>query len=484
MDTKRIHFPQTTAQQRKLLFETWGATGNVTEACRKAHVGRGTFYYWKPRFDEHGYAGLEEFASRAPKEPHRTPSEIEQEVIALRREHPGWGKKYIANELAKGNNWVPLVSPNTVRRVLEDACLWKTAEASEEKKQEKPVSRTAEQPGQTANVDLCFVPVTHEVAAKLPAVSGSSGRLVVERSQAETDEREWPGRVFENPALTYEEAMLDFVAASQERAKEPESKAEQADNESLKAKKRALRCEEARSRDERRQIRERRKLEDAAWKEARAARRVDEQAYQALSNEERRRERRAKQVRDEQWRALRAQRRATLEQRKREDEEWRQERFELRQRWSQLPVVTAWIAILVIVDNCTRQCLGLPLFAVGPKVTSEMIVAALRALLPPELHFLITDRGTHFTANAFKKLVLSEEFIHVLIARHRPQSNGIAERFVRTLKEWLADKSWQNEQELAALLQQFLAEYNDRPHQGLAIPGLSPNEFAKRIWLM
>jgi transposase InsO family protein len=336
------------------------------------------------------------------------------------------------------------------------------------------------------NVDLCFVPATHEVANKLPAVSGSSGRLIVERPQSETTEREWPGCVFEDPALAYEEAMLGFVAASQERAhpSEPESKAEQADKGSLKAEKRALRREETQLRDERRQIREKRKLEDAAWREARAARKAVEQAYQALSKEERRQQRKAKQTRDEQWRAWRAQRRVTLEERKREDEEWRQKRRSLRERWSQLPVVTAWIAILVILDNCTRQCLGLPLFVAGPKVTSEMVVEALQVLLPPELRFLITDRGTHFTANAFKKLVLSEEFIHVLIARHRPQSNSIAERFVRTLKEWLEDKSWRDDQELAVLLQQSLDEYNDRPHQGLAIPGLSPNEFAKRIWLM
>jgi hypothetical protein len=83
-----------------------------------------------------------------------------------------------------------------------------------------------------------------------------------------------------------------------------------------------------------------------------------------------------------------------------------------------------------------------------------------------------------------KMLMLSEEFIHVYIARHRPQSNGIAERFVRTLKEWLADKTWPDDQELATLLCQFLDEYNNRPHQGLPIPGLSPNQFANRIWLM
>ncbi|MCC9078738.1 hypothetical protein FKZ61_021820, partial [Litorilinea aerophila] len=40
MAKRRTHFPHTTPQQRKLLFETWEATGNVTLACRKAHVGR------------------------------------------------------------------------------------------------------------------------------------------------------------------------------------------------------------------------------------------------------------------------------------------------------------------------------------------------------------------------------------------------------------------------------------------------------------
>lgn len=134
MSTKHIHFPQTTAQQRKLLFETWEATGDVMAACRKAHVGRGTFYYWKPRFDQYGYAGLEAFASRAPKAPARTPAETEQKVKELRRAHPDWGKQRIANELAKANNWVALVSPNTVKRILKDAGVWEAVESDGEKK--------------------------------------------------------------------------------------------------------------------------------------------------------------------------------------------------------------------------------------------------------------------------------------------------------------------------------------------------------------
>jgi transposase InsO family protein len=330
-------------------------------------------------------------------------------------------------------------------------------------------------------VDLCFVPATHAVSAKLPAVSGSSGRLIVERPPAEDNDAVWPGRIFENPELPYEDAMLAFVATAQERASQPASLTAEAADGAPATEKRTLRRTEAQLREARRQVREQRQLEDAAWQAARVAHRAAEQADQGRPKAERRP---AKAARTAPWRALRDQRRATLAARQQDDAAWRQARLELRQRWSALPVISAWIAILVIVDNCTRQCLGLPLFVAGPKVTAEMIVEALGLLLPPELQFLISDRGTHFTANAFKTLVLSEAFSHVLIARHRPQSNGIAERFVRTLKEWLADKAWLDDQALAVLLQQFLAEYGDRPHQGLALPGLSPNEFAKRIWLL
>jgi transposase len=140
MDKKRTYFPRTTAQQRRLLFEVWEATGSVAEACRQARVCERTFFKWKPRFEAGGYAALEAFQSHAPHHPRRVPQAVADEVIGMRRQHPDWGKKRIADELAKGNNWVPLASPNTVKRILEDAGLWPQPEVGAKKGASKPRS--------------------------------------------------------------------------------------------------------------------------------------------------------------------------------------------------------------------------------------------------------------------------------------------------------------------------------------------------------
>jgi transposase len=124
MNQKHTYYGYTTPQQRKLLFETWEATGSVTQACVRAKVSRGTFYYWKARFDQHGYAGLEEFESHIAHKLNYKEAAIEQQVIEMRKANPDWGKARIAHEMAKTNNWVALVSPNTVKRILQDEGVW------------------------------------------------------------------------------------------------------------------------------------------------------------------------------------------------------------------------------------------------------------------------------------------------------------------------------------------------------------------------
>ncbi len=133
MTSQHIRFPRTTADQRKFLFETWEASQDVTASCRRAHVARGTFYYWQPRFETGGYAALEQCQSHAAKEPAHTAQDIEQRVIDLRRQNPKWGKRRIADELSKANHWVPLISPNTVKRILVDVGLWPPLQAMAQK---------------------------------------------------------------------------------------------------------------------------------------------------------------------------------------------------------------------------------------------------------------------------------------------------------------------------------------------------------------
>ncbi len=319
---------------------------------------------------------------------------------------------------------------------------------------------------------------------KLPAVSGSSGRLQVERLPAVDTEHQYPGRVFADPEVPYAEAMAAFVAASPPRLPPPAGELPPTEyvRHGESAEQRALRAEAAALQEHRRLLREQRQQEDVAWQRLR-----EEHAAVAINPFADLTDQLGQEVvwaHTLSWKALREQRRETLARRREEDTAWREVRDHLRERQRAGATAPKWIAILVMTDNCTRQSLGLPLFEAGPKVTAGMIIQALRRLLPAELQFLITDRGAHFTGHEFAYLARTSEFVHVLIARHRPESNGIAERFVRTLKAWLADKTWDATPELQALLGEFHVEYNERPHQGIGIPGLSPNEFAKRIWLM
>lgn len=231
---------------------------------------------------------------------------------------------------------------------------------------------------------------------------------------------------------------------------------------------------------ERARVRQQRTQDDQAWRilwnERRAvneARRVPATNAARLDVAEER-----------QWQIRRQQRQATLATRRTEDVAWRDDRAALAGIAPPPPPQERWRAILIITDNCTRQCTELPLFVSGGRVTAAEVSTAFQRRAPATLQFVISDQGTHFTAQVFQTAVEQAGCLHVPVARHRPESNGIAERCVRTLKEWLAPLAWACDAELQAHLAAFRAEYNDRPHQGLGIPGLSPNEFAAQIWLM
>ena len=336
------------------------------------------------------------------------------------------------------------------------------------------VVRYAPQPDETVHIDLALVPALHAPAEPIPAVSSSSGHPVLCPPRGPL--HYGPGQVFADAQLSYEQAMASFAAASAiplaERPPDPLAGAA--------AQRRALRREvglaQARLRDERRTERTARMAQDAAWREQLAAQRG---AVASAGRLPRGRWGSAT-ARAAAWQTARAERRAQQAARTAADAAWREQLRSLAAQATGLALTRDWLAVLVVVDNCSRRSLALPVFASGAHVTAREVVAALRGVLPEELVYLISDRGTHFTAALFAAYLAELGVRQVLTARHRPQSNGIAERFVRTFKAWLADKAWSTAGELEVLLTAFEAEYNERPHQGRGLAGLSPHEYAQR----
>jgi transposase InsO family protein len=279
--------------------------------------------------------------------------------------------------------------------------------------------------------------------------------------------------VFEQAELSFAEAMQRYAQLTQDRqVRHPQAPR-------LPERAPTPWRQEWQARAERHEVLQRRRQEDADWLAERQEHHRIVDAYRALTRKQRAGRAEEWQAQKAHWAQREQARLARLAQRKSADQAWHADK---RVRWH--TTKTVWIAILVVTDNATRQCLGLPVFASGAHVTTQEVTDALRTLLPEDLAFLISDQGKHFRSKALAQLARERDFVHVLIYRHRPQSNGIAERFVRTLKQELRQASWMGPEDLRELLQRILPTYNDRPHQGLPIPGLSPNEFANRLWLM
>jgi hypothetical protein len=176
-------------------------------------------------------------------------------------------------------------------------------------------NRTADEPGQTLNVDLCFVPATHQTAQRLPAVSGSSGRLVISgprpRPRPADPARTWPGQVFDDPETAYDAAMREFVrqsaprtAARPTRRRRPRPKTE------APATPLTPRQEQRRLDQQRAQVLQQRQQEDAAWQAACRARRAWLRPERWTPSYWR-----AYLAAEDQWLRLREQRQATLAQR-------------------------------------------------------------------------------------------------------------------------------------------------------------------------
>ena len=91
----------------------------MADLCRQYGIARKTGYIWVERYGEEGLAGLSD-RPRAPyRHPNQTPETVEQQILALRHEHPSWGPKKLRALLAREKPKIDWPALSTMGELLQ-----------------------------------------------------------------------------------------------------------------------------------------------------------------------------------------------------------------------------------------------------------------------------------------------------------------------------------------------------------------------------
>lgn len=131
----------------------------------------------------------------------------------------------------------------------------------------------------------------------------------------------------------------------------------------------------------RRRIRIERRKEDETWQNYRDERKTLILEWKGMSRKKRKRLKKWKRRNDDEWDRRITERRKVTAKRDSEDEEWRKKQRGLKEQMN--ICITSLAAILVILDNCTRKCIVLPVFMTGRSVTADDVIITLELKLPP-----------------------------------------------------------------------------------------------------
>jgi transposase InsO family protein len=150
-------------------------------------------------------------------------------------------------------------------------------------------------------------------------------------------------------------------------------------------------------------------------------------------------------------------------------------------------VETIWLQRLYVLFFIELGSRRVHLAGSTPSPTAAWVTQQARHLTwtladrPESFRFLIRDRDQKFT-KSFDDVFRAEDIEIVRIPFRAPQANGVAERFVRTIRteslDWLLIL---NQQHLESALAAFVHHYNaHRPHRGLNLTPPQPPRAPRR----
>lgn len=142
------------------------------------------------------------------------------------------------------------------------------------------------------------------------------------------------------------------------------------------------------------------------------------------------------------------------------------------QRWHTdimyLWVSGRWYFFVGVIDGYSRYVVHWELLV--SMRADEVSLVVLRALEKnPEAHpEIVNDHGTQFTSRDFKALIKRFELTQIKTRLHHPESNGVIERFHRSLREELSERELKDLGSARMIISQWVDYYNEkRLHAGI-----------------
>ena len=108
-----------TVDERMAFIARLNAGERMIDLCREYEISRKTGYKVRNRYLQSGCLGLVDQSRRPAHVPHRTPDDVRQLIVAVKRKHPTWGAKKLRAHLQLTEPGIRIPARSTIHSVLE-----------------------------------------------------------------------------------------------------------------------------------------------------------------------------------------------------------------------------------------------------------------------------------------------------------------------------------------------------------------------------
>jgi transposase-like protein len=115
-------------ERLKFIAEVLRGAESMTDLCLVFGISRKTGYKWRARYHAGGPPAVVDMSRRPHTNPQVTPTDISNQILALRAEHPTWGARKLRARLQRLHPEQHWPAASTIHTIVKRAGLTRTSQ--------------------------------------------------------------------------------------------------------------------------------------------------------------------------------------------------------------------------------------------------------------------------------------------------------------------------------------------------------------------